>query len=266
MSLSRLHPLSFGEILDGVFSLYRRHFAPLLATSALMAAPGVVVWTVLALLATGDPQSDAVLKMAGSLLYVPFGVVAGLVGWGALVQQAAAGVLGGEVSVRHGMKASWRRFWTLAAIMVIGVFAVVFGLLLFVVPGVLVAAATFAVFHAAVLEGASVPVAFERSYALARGALGRVLGVMTVFSIIGYLPVIALAGGVILFGMANPSAAGLWGSLSAEAVANVAGSVLGVFTAPLLPLALTLLYFDRRVRVEALDLAAPQPAAHPVHA
>ena len=60
MSLSQLRPLAFGEILDGAFALYRRHFSVFVPTSLLAHAPLMLLWAAYAAMG-GDASSNAAL-------------------------------------------------------------------------------------------------------------------------------------------------------------------------------------------------------------
>ena len=259
-----LRPLGFGEILDGAFTLYRRHFAVFAPTSAFITLVG----------------------MGGFSLFggVPLGILATLslmALYGALTRQAVQAYTGQPTSLADGLQAGVRAVPPLlgaaivagvglavavfvsiflagivaavlasmgSVIAVAGVAAVVLAVLA-VFAGVV--SLLFAVLPAVVVEGAGAVRALERSFQLARGALPQVAGLMVVSVCITYLPmaaVLELTGG---FAAAlNPEASG-----GAQGVMRqLLGMVVNILTIPFLAAVMVVLYFDRRVRTEALDV------------
>lgn len=89
--------------------------------------------------------------------------------------------------------------------------------------------------------------AFGRSWELTRGLRGKVFGTMAVTWLIGYFLPQLVVSGINSF----LSAAG---NASLQTLFVVLASLIGIVLAPILPCALTLLYYDLRVRREAFDL------------
>jgi hypothetical protein len=89
--------------------------------------------------------------------------------------------------------------------------------------------------------------AFGRSWELTRGTRGKVFGTMAVAWVIGYfLPQMVISGiSSFLSAQGNPAL---------QTFFVVLASLIGIVLAPILPCALTLLYYDLRVRREAFDL------------
>ncbi|HXE84122.1 MAG TPA: hypothetical protein VN513_12405 [Gemmatimonadales bacterium] len=89
--------------------------------------------------------------------------------------------------------------------------------------------------------------AFGRSWELTRGTRGKVFGTMAVAWVIGYfLPQMVISGiSSFLSAEGNPAL---------QTFFVVLASLIGIVLAPILPCALTLLYYDLRVRREAFDL------------
>ena len=107
---------------------------------------------------------------------------------------------------------------------------------------------------AVIVEGAGPVEAIARSLKLAQGALPRITGLMVVTLIITYLPILAVLAVTGGFAQAlDPAAAG-----AANAGALVAQQLLtwliSVLTTPFMTSVLVVLYYDRRVRAEALDV------------
>ena len=89
--------------------------------------------------------------------------------------------------------------------------------------------------------------AFGRSWDLTRGARGKIAGTVIVTSLISqFLPAIVIA--------AISAAVGAAGNQSLQPLFVVVSSLLSIVLAPILPCALTLLYYDLRVRREAFDI------------
>ena len=287
MSVPNIRPLGFGEILDGAFTLYRRNFVTFLVTALI---PTVVIGVMFfvfggayfSAMLSGDPT--ALMGAMGSFFLIM--IVAGLlytVLWGALTREASQAYLGQPTSVGDGMQTGFRKLLPIiGAGLAIGVllmvayfavalvFAMIIGVgaatgsgalavILGLVGGVIAMAAymmaiamLFAVLPAIVVEDKGPIEAISRSFDLARGALGRIIGLMLVTILITYLPVMAVllvTGGFANF--ADPDAMPSTGQFVTQ---QLMGMGVGVLTTPFMVAVIVLLYFDRRVRTEALDV------------
>lgn len=287
MNAPHFRPLGFGEILDGAFTLYRRNFVTFLLTAII---PSVVMIALLAVfgvgmlgaVASGDPT--ALAGAIGSIFLVMIGAgLAYLVMWAALTREAAQAYLGEPTSVGDGMRAGLRKLLPLLgagivmfvllmvayfAVLLVGMvlmgvaaatgsgtLMVLFGLVvgvLAVLGYMVVIGSLFAVLPAIIVEGKGPLEAISRSIDLARGALWRVVGLMLVTLIIVYLPMIAvlwLTGSFAAF--SNPQYLPSAGQFMTQQLLSWGVSVL---TMPFMTGVIVLLYFDRRVRTEALDV------------
>jgi hypothetical protein len=245
---STLRPLSIGEILDGSFTLYRRHFLVFYATGLLALAP--VVLTAL-----------LVSPVLAQFLNFPFTMVLYI----ALVWEVSEAALGRRPAVGAGLRAGFRRFLPVcAALMVVGLLTftlpamllgvgvgmrsglvILLGLLAFFFVGVPLYLRYFAVYQLVTLEGEKR--FLKRSAALARGALGKILVVAVISGIIAALPAMAVGASL-----------GFYSSFTAGEPPSRIGFALEVLatslTAPFSVGAMTLLYYDQRVRKEGLDV------------
>jgi hypothetical protein len=262
MSLSQLRPLGFGEILDGAFTLYRRHFRSLLLTSLLPITPLLAFWLALPLFARGSVAAvDRAYLISSWAVYV-LGFPLWIVAWGALVQQLSNAYLGGEVSLVDGFSVTRGVLGRLLVMYAVYYAALVVGLVLLIVPAVVVTVVFFAKLQAVVLERRSPMDALRRSRALAKGGGRQVLGVVGVLYIMQYLVQFAISGVgrfIVPFDPAFGMPHGGW----FRSLFMVANTLAACFLLPLFLAATTLLYYDRRVRTEALDL---QPAPEPAYA
>jgi hypothetical protein len=152
---------------------------------------------------------------------------------GALVR-AVADIRDGraDLSIRDTLRAAWERIGPLATASSLAVVAIFFGLLLFIVPGLILMTWWVVIVPAVILENAGAREALGRSRELVRGWGWRVFGVIvvTVLVLIG----VSIALDILLF----PLADWLQGLVSQILV--------GTLTAPFAALAWTLLYFRLR--------------------
>ena len=261
MPTAPLRPLGLGEILDGAFTIYRRHFATLVSTSLLGLLPAVFFMVVvfpMAMLAESGAEPDTAmvgLMLVGMLVLFPLMMVGSVVMWGALTQQVSQAYLGEEVSVREGYAHAFRRFFPLLGSMILWGLALTAGFLLCIVPGFLVGTVFFAFVPAVMLERRGPLESLGRSSQLAQGAWGTIFLTLLVVALITYAPGMAL-GSMLMVGMMV--VVGLAESESAMNGLSIGYQILNLLvsalTTPFLVAGITLLYYDRRVRTEALDL------------
>ena len=252
-----LRPLGFGEILDGAFAIYRRHFSTLFLTALLPYLPVLGFWIAFALIAAGNtPDVVTMLIGVSQLILIPFAFLAPILVWGAIIHQAAQAYMGGEVSLRDGYARALRRFFPLLAAYLVAVVLIIFGFILLIVPGILLTIMFFAIGPAAVIEQRGPLESLGRSRELARGAWGRIFGILFVLFLIIALPSFAI-------GVGSAIGLGFSGAAEAQAAAErpwiysavqALNVLIGALTTPFMATGVVLLYYDRRVRSEALDL------------
>jgi hypothetical protein len=237
-------PMDLGAILDGAFSLYRRHFAVLVGAVGILTVP-------LALLA------------------IPFGpyalVLTGLAG---LVTPAVGALVVGDVAVGREptIAGVWSRLGRLVVPLVLtGILTwivVGIGFILLVIPGVLFYVWFALSAQAIAIEDRRYAGAMGRSRELVSGSWWRVFGILLVIAIVtgfasqivaqfisALLGVVGVGGG---FDLLHPSESGGASSLPAVLSSTVASLLVG----PISALAAALLYFDLRLRREGTDIAA----------
>jgi hypothetical protein len=287
MSLPILRPLAFGEVLDGAFTLYRRRFVPFFCTALI---PMLVMIAAFKLLGTGmftmmlseNPDAFDAEAFGTGMLLLPVGLFTFLVMWGALARQASQAYLGQPTSVPDGFRAGLRAFLPLlgsaivvfilgffaliAVSFVVGIIAVLgaseseaaavvmtmFAFLVGAVGYLAVFSLLFAVLPAVVVEHKGPVDALGRSFDLAKGAIGRIVGLMLVTLLITYLPgfaVMALTGG--LANLMDPDHMPSAGQFMNQ---QMLGLAVNILTTPFMVAVMVLQYFDRRVRTEALDV------------
>jgi hypothetical protein len=293
-SPTHLRPLGFGEILDGAFTLFRRHFPVMFSLVLAAYLPLSVAMVLMRLQARTEPSFGTAVPM---MVLSVMGLLLMVVVWGALTWQASQAYTGGDVSVGAAARRGLRAFLPLvgagilaylvlvvvlfALAIPVGVLSVIVALVggkyapmliggvaaVLMVGGMLAASsALFAVVPAVVVERRGPIAALSRSYRLSVGARLRVLGIMLVGWVITMLPavgVMAVTGGwrrMLDPRLPDTAPAAV---VAAEQLFQLVGSA---FTTPFLVAALVLLYYDRRVRSEGLDLEVAASGLAPVPA
>lgn len=262
-----MRSLTFGELLDGSFTLLRRHFSTFFLTALAPQLPLLLLWLALPMFAGGGADVDAVLGGV-TVMIMPYSLLATAFLFGALTHAAAVAYAGEEPTVGAALGRGLRKLLPIAVASVLMFAGLMLGFILLVIPGVIFFTMWFAVYPAIVVEDRGPVAAFGRSQALSRGARMRILGVMLVAWLITTLPlfgVMMVAGvgagaGAAIAGMAADGG-GLWFTSIIQAVSLLVSGV----TWPFLMLVTVLLYYDRRARTEAPDLESAAAALHGLH-
>ncbi len=266
------------ELLDELFRLYRNHFSLLIGISLIVSLPGLV-WNLItgtyrlsfgsysnlfprvpgaAPTLTSDQLTQLLqligLAVIGTIVISPFLV-------GAMYRAVADVATGRPASVGSVLRETLARYFpllgliALVALMFLAWFIAFFiGLLLIVVwIGVLVLGVWLGVRWslavAAMMAEDIGPIrGLGRSWRLVGGMWWRSFGILLVIGILQTIITYAFYAFVLLL-----SAAISTGNLQL-AVISVATTLLGALINPILPIGITLLYFDLRVRKEGLDL------------
>lgn len=259
MQLSHIRPLSVGEILDGAFTLYRRHFGQFFLAAFLPQLPIILLWLVWGPVMGTVVGEDA--DMGAALLAIVFGVavlvfslLAYLLPAGTLTRMAADAYLGNPVSRAESTRVGWGKLLPVLGVSILMGVGIMLGLLACVIPAFLVIIVFFAGVPAVVLEGENPVDALSRSHHLAKGAWGEIFVVQVVFWLITLIPtfgVSMLATLAVALSATTETAA-----LSVQGISNAMQALTTAVTMPLTMIGTTLLYYDRRVRSEAFGLEA----------
>jgi hypothetical protein len=246
-----LRPLSTSELLDRTFHLYRNNFLVFVGITAI---PQLVV---LALhLGTVTMVLERQAVAVGSTA-----IVAGLASYVAIEISHAATIM--AVSNLHldrpagiGSSYSLAKYSMLRVIGIsIGVgIATGIGFMLLIIPGIYLALAWSLSIPATVIEGGGLKASTNRSKELTKGTRGRIFVVvmlMVVLTIVVSLIFeFAIAFPARLAGLRDPATRQALAMLMQYVSSFVSTSLAG----PLLTIALTLIYYDQRVRKEGFDL------------
>jgi hypothetical protein len=303
-----MRPRRFGEILDGAFQIYRRHAAALALTTlipyAVRALPALLLAGPMTA-ATNAANMGAFWRLFLPIWLV--GIIAMLLAWGALSWETSEAWIGGPVKLDEGFRVAGRSFFRLlgtiffgtllfyvALIPVVLVAAVAAGILagvsaatgggdaaagavavvmvvIMMAGGLLTALVVggwlSCMIPATVIEGLGPFRAIRRSFNLSRGAVLRSGATLLVAGLIVVLPMLGL---MLVTGQLTTMfrAPGTPLPTSSVIIQQLGGLAASAFTTPFLMSVMTVLYYDRRVRTEALDvqmaahdLTEPQPAA-----
>ena len=279
MAFSQLRPLSLGEVLDGAFTIYRRQFVSLFLTALLPQLPMIVLMALYYLFLgsvtrPAGPDLSATMGitvMLVALVLLPVAIIGSFTAIGGVTFQVARAYTGKPVSTGEAIRRGFQRSLPMTgAYLVVGIMSM-FGLLAFIIGFFVVWVSAFAVAPAVVLERRGPIEAISRSWEMVKGAWGEVFLVIFIASMIATLPgsavgMLAMVGGLVISG-GDPDTL-----MAAQAVGQVLSQLTRTLTIPFSLGATVLLYYDRRVRTEALDVqmmaeSLPQaPAGAPVPA
>jgi hypothetical protein len=251
MSLSQLRPLEFGEILDGAFVLYRRHFRTFFGVGMLAHTLAFATW-----IASPGLEHAGLRHATVRKIELSFAMGGWEVGAAACCLLTSAAYLGGNLSTGRAFRSAASRIPSLAAAFVLKMAALLVGFVLLVAPMFFAAQETFGMTAAMMLEGKGAIEAVRRSSALATGARLHVLAVVLTLLVVEQVPLYTTAWGT----------AWLWPRIGLHlspytlATTGVAVTLVRALVLPLPTIGAVILYYDRRVRTEALDLAPPAAA------
>jgi len=274
-----LRPRSATEIVDAAFQLYRGHAAAILVVTGIAYTPSLILQLVLVGTAASMQAAMTTALATAPLLLVAswlVGIVAGALMGGVLAHITADAYLGRGVDAGAALRAAMPRIPALIGSMILKVLAVMIpvfiagivvsifagllaptlgrlhlnpitvGILVLVALAAIAAAAVymlallFATTPVVVLERKGPLEAFGRSASLSAAGRGRIAAaLLLVFFVVG----------VVVIGFQ------LVAQLAGRAVIQViVAHVLYTIAFPLYAVAETLLYYDARIRVEALDV------------
>ncbi len=230
---TELSPKTLGDIIRGVFDIFRKYF-PVLIT--IVAIPHIILFVIGRGIGVDLPSGEI-----GSpfmfLVYILFTVLAYVVMECALIYGVAEASLGREVNIRKAFSFALARLWTviLASLMVV----IAVGLMAVTVIGI-PAAVYFAirwsfVLPVVMLEDVGPREAISSSSELVKGTWWRVLGIL------------------IALGLLTAVASGLL-NLVLFFVPEVRGTVANIISTPITMIGTVLLYFDLRVRARGYSV------------
>jgi hypothetical protein len=256
----RLRPLEVGDLLDETFRMYRRHFLLFAGLSVILSIPSAALSSFSyyalfsgVLLQAGSVADGQALLQAGTLvLYLAGALIAIALTpffYGAVTYAACESALGRPVTPGSVLSGVLRRYFPLLGYwLLIGVMLVAFCLIplwIWIWVGWAV------VMPAMFIENLGLGAAMGRSWRLVQGRWWRTFFTLLLMFVIWFVARTALRAFIVLaqslLQLVIPTVAALW-------IAAASSVIVGSLVNPLLQIAIVLIYFDLRVRREALDL------------
>jgi len=289
-----LRPLGLGDILDGAVKAVRFNPRSMVGLSAVVLALFLVPSAALGVVATHlsaatlsrmGPEAQAFRGYPPALVQGLSTALATTILSGLLIQVLGQAVLGRRPDIGQTWRATRRRVPTLLLLMVVaGLFSLLCSALL-IGPGVLllvndnIGAGVLLLFlgilalvvvslgvttkismaaPAIVLEGLSMWAGLRRSFSLTRGsAFWRILGISLLAGLIAGTARALLGAPFSIITVVITVAAGPGkdsGQTMVTLVSHLSGLITGAITTPFVAAVTGLLYIDRRMRLEALDV------------
>lgn len=251
---ARFEPMTIGSLLDQAFRLYAQNFFLMVGISAMVYVPLLLLEAVGTMAVPAESEDVSVAALAaGFIAFLGWVLTAMIVvplATGATTKAVSECYLGRPVTVGAAIKAALSRIVPLLVTQLIVGIIVVFGLFLFIIPGVVWWLSYQLVAPVTVLETSDLTRIRQRSWELVRGNRLRVLVVMLVILGLQMVPTFFLVS----FGGVAAAAGVELNQLLATVVDLVVGGLGGILLFPLGTIALTLLYYDFRIRKEGFDL------------
>ncbi len=247
-----LRPLSVGELLDRTFTFYRRRFVLFVGIAAI---PSAVALAFQLGRLFGAFSSSVGTTLVLGLISLIVSVVAGTFVHGATVVAVSQLQLEQDTNITAAFTAIRPLIVELFIIgLNVGV-RVTLGLLLLIVPGIILALSYSVAVPVAILEGKGVSDSLSRSSELTSGGRGRIFVIYCLFfvlTIVGgaFWPAIVRAIAVARSVPLQYGPQPMWTQLVTQFGGFVTQSLIGLIPT----IALTLVYYDQRVRKEAFDL------------
>ncbi|MCS7477258.1 hypothetical protein ACFFQW_12900 [Umezawaea endophytica] len=272
-----LRALGLGEILGGAVATIRRHPGLLLGSTALVMlvsqALGVavmlpVIEELQGLAASGvRPTPEEIVPLLlrigiGGSLAVLLGVLGQVFLTGLATIVVSRAVVGKPVTLAEAWAELRPNLLRLLGVSLLFGLAVLVGTVLCVLPGIWVGVLFSFAMPAVVLERLTVGQAFQRSRTLVRDAWWSTFGILVAAFAIGW--VVNLVFSLPFAGFGSVAAGDLEAFSTSQYLFSSGASFLsGVLTYPFISVVLALVYVDRRIITERLDVQLAQAAEQP---
>ena len=241
MSAVSYRPRSGPELVDAAFQLFKLQFARFVTLQAVLYIPWLILSVTLArtvgldLMSGQEPDTGRLITVL-LLFFVWYAMMDGT-----MVYAAGQAFLGREVNLEEALRRGMARLIRVQAAELYKWLVVGIGFVFFVIPGLIMYARYFAVPATVMLEENDVGRALRRSRELSTGMKARILAVLLtawlVYFVV-YFSVTALVAGL----------------TRSAVLAEGLMMIVSVFVYPLFFILSTLLYYDARIRKEALDI------------
>ena len=252
-----LRPMSLGELLDRSFFLYRKHFALFVGIIALPHLVLLAFQLIGVAVNRGTTPAFTAMGLVWLFATMVLYLGASAASQGATVVAVSKVHLGTDTSVSEAFAGIKGRILYLALIMIGVGIGVSIGFVLLIVPGIILALMWALTIPVAVLEDKGLRDATARSAELTKGNRGRIFMVYFLFIVLMYIvillwevPIFAAIGIFARSGQRPLTVLPVWTQVALPVCTFLSQCLVG----PLLTIALSLVYYDQRVRKEAFDL------------
>lgn len=246
--------MTVGMVLDRAFRLYSQNIPLMFGITAVLNVPLLIVtaWPLLMVIAGSRPSIVAAATVSLGLTGLALLIIYPLV-TAAITKAVSDRYLGNAVTVQSALKEAWASVGTLLLTQfVVGVMVAV-GFLLLFVPGILWTLSYALVPSVVMLEASdrrnmhmNRSEIRRRSWELVRGNRGKVFVVLMVFVL---MQICLSRGATWIAGMGLDSTSDVGSSIE-----SIIRQVIAIVISPLQTIAITLLYYDFRIRKEGFDL------------
>ncbi len=256
----RLRPLEIGDILDETFRMYRRNFVVLGGLSVLFSIPLAAIsgygYSALFHFAASQASSSNPADLSSfysSIIPLAVGALVNLLMvpflYGSVAYAACQAALGNPITMWGAIKGAFRRYLQVALyyllFLLMAIAFCLFPLSFWIAVG------WVAVMPAMFIEKIGLVPAMGRSWRLVQGRWWRTFFVVLLVFVLNYVVSLAL-GGFLYLGQILLSI--FLSQYLAFAIYEGAVILVSALINPILLIAIVLIYFDLRVRKEALDL------------
>jgi hypothetical protein len=249
--------MSLGELLDRSFFLYRKHFALFVGIIALPYLLLLAFQLIGVAIGSGTTAKFTAIGLIWFFATMVLALGAAAAAQGATVVAVSKVHLGTDTSISESFAGIKGRVLYLALIMIGVGIGVGIGFVLLIVPGIILALMWALTIPVAVLEDKGLRDATSRSAELTKGNRGRIFVIGFLFIVLMYIvimlweiPIFAALGIFARSGQHPMTVLPVWTQIAMPVCTFLSQCLVG----PLMTIALSLVYYDQRVRKEAFDL------------
>jgi len=257
----RLRPLEIGDVLDETFRTYRRHFLLLAGISVIFSIPlaalsGYGYFTLVNFAATQATSSNPgdFSSLLGAMVPIAAGVLVNIAVlpllYGGVTYAVCQSAMGNAVTLWGALRGAFRRYFQV--LFYYFLLGLMFSVGFCVFPlWIWIGVKWIAVLPAMFIEDTGLFPAMGRSWRLVEGRWWRTFFILLLVFVLNY--VVSLALGAFLY-LGQILLSLLLSPYLALAIYEGAVVLVSALVTPVLLIAIVLIYFDLRVRKEALDL------------
>ena len=227
-------PLDIGRVIQDLIAVLRRNFVPFFMLSAILTGIPAVILGIVRMSSARAVGAVGVGGIGQALLAGLVGLVTGLILQGALIHGTVSDMNGKRPTVPQSLSVGLNNFLPLFAVGLLAGLAIVIGVILLIVPGIMIAVAWCVAAPALVAERRDVMDTFGRSAELTRGNRWRIFGLFVIYGIAAAIfeAVISAIAGVAFF--ASPGASLAVMSVVIQPLLSIITSMVGATAAAVL--------------------------------